>query len=216
MRPAQKTSPVKLHKGGGPMPRRRQQKKQVLGAFGERVPEVKGGRPPPKGSSAVKQKKLSPAALRRKRARADQLSAFNKASSVGQKKLSPAALKRKRAAGLKLARADQLAAFNKASRSSAKKGTPKEPFNPIDKVRGGRPDPLLRAGRKRQAKKATRTAKPVGDRRVPTATRKATRTAKPVGDRRVPVSRRIPRTATRTAKPVGDRRVPVSRRIRQR
>ena len=67
MRPAQKTSPVELHRGGGPMPRRRQQKKQVLGAFGERVPEVKAGRLPPKGSSAVKQRKLSPAALKSKR-----------------------------------------------------------------------------------------------------------------------------------------------------
>ena len=57
MRPAQKTSPVKKRRGGGPVPRPRQQKKQVLGAFGERVPEVKGGRPPPKGSSAVKQRK---------------------------------------------------------------------------------------------------------------------------------------------------------------
>ena len=62
-----------------------------------------------------------------------------KASPVEQKKLSPAALKRKRL--------------------KEKKGTPKEPFNPIDKVPGGRPDPLLRAGRKRQAKKATRTAR---------------------------------------------------------
>jgi len=201
MRPAQKTSPVKLHRGGGPVPRRRQQKKQVLGAFGERVPEVKGGRPPPKGSSAVKQKKLSPAALRRKRAadlrrrRRQELSAANKANRSAVRSDNKQA-------------ASDLAKFNAARKRQAKKGTPKEPFNPIDKVPGGRPDPLLRAGRKRQAKKATPTAR---------------RTAKPVGDRRVPVSRRVPfrgtgkpPTARRTAKPVGDRRVPVSRRIRRR
>jgi hypothetical protein len=197
MRPAQKTSPVKLHRGGGPIP---------------------------KGSPAVKQRKLSPAALKSKRLK-EKESLDKYAESLPLKKRGRNNNPLSKAAALRERRLR--AAALRSKRLKEKKGTPKEPFNPIDKVRGGRPDPLLRAaggrpdpllraGRKRQAKKATRTAKPVGDRRVPTATRKATRTAKPVGDRRVPVSRRIPRTATRTAKPVGDRRVPVSRRIRQR
>jgi hypothetical protein len=158
MRPAQKTSPVKLHRGGGPVPRP-----------SKRGPGVTGKRPPPKGSSAVKQRKLSPAALRRKRA-----------------------------AGLRKQRRLEAAAANKAN-SSAVRTDNKQAASDLAK---------FNAARKRQAKKATPTAR---------------RTPKPVGDRKIPVSRRVPFTGTgkpptarRTAKPVGDRRVPVSRRIRQR
>ena len=169
MRPTPKTPPP---------PRRRQQKKQVLGAFGERVPEVKGGRPPPKGSSAVKQKKLSPAQIKSKRLK-EKESLDKYAESLPLKKrgrdnkpLSKAAAlreRRLRAAALRERRLD--AAALRRKRLKEKKGTPKEPFNPIDKVPGGRPDPLLRARRRRQAKKATPTAKPAANRRPPVSRR---------------------------------------------
>ena len=159
-----------------------------------------------------------------------------KIGEVKQKKLSPAALRERRLR----------AAAERRKRLKEKKGTPKEPFNPIDKVPGGRPDPLLRARRRRAAalkkrrlaaaNKANSSAvrndnkqaasdlakfNAARKRQAKKATPTARRTAKPVGDREVPVSRRVPFTGTgkpptarRTAKPVGDRRVPVSRRIR--
>ena len=213
MRPAKKTSPVKLHRGGGPVPRP-----------SKRGTGVTGKRPPPYPKRGDENLHTASIPLRPKRVRP-------KAAALRERRLRAAALKRKRL--------------------KEKKGTPKEPFNPIDKVPGGRPDPLLRAGRKRAAdlrrrrrqelsaaNKANRSAvrsdnkqaasdlakfNAARKRQAKKATPTATPTAKPVGDRRVPVSRRVPfrgtgkpPTARRTAKPVRDRRFPVSRRIRQR
>ncbi len=164
MRPAKKTSPVKKPRGGGPPPRPRQQKKQVLGAFGERVPKVKGGRTPPKGSSAVKQRKLSPAALRSKRLKEkESLNKYAEAlrkKRLKEKKATPIkpeniidktprggvdprlTARRKRAAALRRRR--EAAAANKANRSAVRTDN-KQAASDLAK---------LNAARKRQAKKA--------------------------------------------------------------
>ena len=198
MRPTRKTPPS---------PRRRQQKKQVLGAFGERVPEVKGGRPPPKGSSAVKQRKLSPAALRSKRLK-EKESLDKYAESLPLKKRGRDNNPLSKAAALRERRLR--AAAEKRKRLKEKKGTPKEPFNPIDKVPGGRPDPLLRARRRRAAaaaNKANRSAVRSDNEQAASDLAKFNAARKRQAKKATP-------TARRTAKPVGDRKVPVSRRIR--
>jgi hypothetical protein len=233
MRPAKKTSPVKKPRGGGPVPRPskrgpgvtgkrppprpRQQKKQVLGAFGERMPEVKGGRPPPKGSSAVKQRKLSPAALRSKRLKEKE--SLNKyAESLPLKKRGRDNKLLSKAEALRERRLR--AAALRQKRLKEKKATPIKPENIIDKTPRGGVDPRLTAARRRQAAALRRrraVAAPKGKdiqdfgRKSRFPPRKAAPKDKHIQD----IGRTSPYKGKLTAKAVRDR-FPVSRRIRQR
>jgi len=155
----------------------------------------------------VKQKKLSPAALRSKRLK-EKESLDKYAESLPLKKRGRDNKPLSKAAALRERRLR--AAALRRKRLKEKKGTPKEPFNPIDKVPGGRPDPLLRARRRRAAaaaNKANRSAVRSDNEQAASDLAKFNAARKRQAKKATP-------TARRTAKPVGDRKVPVSRRIR--